>query len=172
MNVSTLRGLVVGATLALGFAALAPTSAQAQGVRFGVEAAWANDFDLGVGAFGKFGLTEISEKAITGRVSFDYFFPGKVFGVSQKYWELNGDALLDIVNKKSSVKPYVGAGVVYSHYSVDIGCGTSCSGSSNDFGLNLLGGLNFGNSKMMPFVEAKYEIRSGGEFVLKAGLHF
>ena len=172
MKAATLRGLVVGATMALGFAVLAPTAAHAQGVKFGVEAAYANDFDFGVGAFGKFGLATVSGHDITGRVSFDYFFPGKSFGVKQTYWELNGDGLLNIASKSSSVKPYVGAGVVYSHYSVDVGCGTFCSGSSNDFGLNALGGLNFGNSKMMPFVEAKYELRSGGEFVVKAGIHF
>lgn len=172
MTRSTIRGLVAGATLALGFAVFAPSAAQAQGVRFGVEAAWANDFDFGVGAFGKFALAELSEKAITGRVSFDYYFPGKAFGVSQKYWELNGDALLDIVNKSSSIKPYVGAGILYSHYSVDVGCGSYCSGSSNDVGANLIGGINFGKTKLMPFLEAKYELRTGGEFVLKGGIHF
>lgn len=170
MKASTLRGLVAGATLALGFAVLAPSKAEAQGMQFGVAVSYADDYDLGVGAFAKFHLADMSNRAIGGRIGFDYFFPGN----DLKAWSLNGDALLNIATNDASMKPYIGAGVGYRHFSLDNSfcgvAGVDCS--SNDIGLNLIGGLNFGKSKMMPFVEAKLEVGDGSQFVLKAGLHF
>lgn len=170
MKASTLRGLVVGATMALGFAVLAPNKAEAQGVQFGVAASYADSWDFGVGAFGKFHLADVSNRAIGGRIGFDYFFPGN----NRKAWSLNGDALLNIATNDASLKPYVGAGVGYRHFSYDSGfCGvTGVDCSSSDVGLNLIGGLNFGKSKMMPFVEAKLEVGNGSQFVAKAGIHF
>lgn len=164
MQVNMIRRVVGSVAISMVLSLATPATANAQTVQLGAELAWGDDVDLGVGAFGKFALTEVSGKAVTGRVTFDLFFPGNSF----KYWELNGDGLLDIVNKSSSMKPYVGAGINYGHSSSD-NC-TQCSGG--DVGINAIGGLNFTTSKFRPFVEAKLELRDGGQFILKGGIHF
>jgi opacity protein-like surface antigen len=188
MSVGKLRGLLAGTGALAGLAMMAPVAAHAQaqtaGTRFGVEAAYGdNSIGFGLGAFVKFHLADMSGHPITGRATFDYFFPGtggydcSDCGVSFHYWELNADGLYDI-SSKGNIKPYVGAGLTYAHSSVsynDTYCNEfECGSLSNsDFGLNILGGLNFmANSKLMPFVEAKYELRSGGEFLLVGGVHF
>ncbi len=190
MSVPHLRGLTAGVAAAAALVAFQPSAARAQaqtaGTRFGVEAAYGDhNVNFGVGAFVKFHLVELSEHPITGRVAFDYFFPGNGgydcvdCGYSLKYWEADADGLYDIASK-GNVKPYLGAGLTYAHESVSFnsgycnGFGVFCPTYGNgNFGLNVLGGLNFmANSKLMPFVEAKYELRSGGEFMLKGGIHF
>ena len=130
------------------------------------------------GAFIKFHLADVSEHPITGRVTFDYYFPSSsnFGGYSYKYWEIAADGLFDITTASSNTKPYVGAGLTYAHqsfandycdfYNID------CGGGSNT-GLHIVGGLNFmANSKLMPFVEAKIELSSGSEFIIKGGIHF
>ncbi|MGH7593672.1 MAG: hypothetical protein ACRELE_07465 [Gemmatimonadales bacterium] len=180
-----LRGMALATSAALGLALAAPAAAHAQaqtsGTRFGVEAAYADHFNFGVGAFVKFHLAELSGKPLTGRASFDYYFPGSYggftgFSYSQKYFQISGDALYDLT-ANSNVHPYLGAGLVYSHYSIDC---TGCIGiGSGGVGLDILGGLNFmANSKLMPFVEVNLGLGGGagtygsGEFVIKGGIHF
>ena len=171
------RGFVVGASVALGLilvASSADAQAQTSGTRFGIEAAFAtnNDVGIGAGAFVKFHLAEVSEHAITGRVAFDYYFPSStgLYGSGYKYWELAADALLDIV-AKGTTKPYVGAGITYAHSSFSC---TGCVGvGGSNTGLDIVGGLNFmADRKLMPFVEAKIELSSGSEFIIKGGIHF
>jgi hypothetical protein len=183
MKVSMIRGLTIGAAAALGLVVTAQSaSAQAQtsGTRFGVEAAFAtnNDIGIGAGAFVKFHLADISEHPITGRAVFDYYFPSSsnFGGYSYKYWELAADGLFDIATAKADLKPYVGAGVTYAHASfADDYCSfyhIDCGGGGST-GLHVVGGLNFmANAKLMPFVEAKLELKSGGEFIIKGGIHF
>jgi hypothetical protein len=185
MQVKMLRGLAVGASAALGLALVASSaSAQAQtsGTRFGVEAAFGanNSVGIGVGAFIKFHLADISEHPITGRASFDYFFPGSSYcggfdGCGVHYFKIAADGLYDIANASSNIKPYVGAGLEMTRISFgDSYCGGgfySCS--SSNVGLDLVGGINFaGNSKLMPFVEVNLAASSGSEFLIKAGIHF
>jgi hypothetical protein len=171
----------LGTAAALGVALVAPAAAhaqaQTQGTRFGVEADIANhSTGFGVGAFVKFHLAEISEHPITGRATFDYYFPSSsnFGGFSYHYWEVAGDGLFDITNASSKIKPYVGAGLTYWHASFG---GNYCSlfscGSTGGVGLDILGGINFmANSKLMPFVELKLDARSGGDFIIKGGIHF
>ena len=179
------RGFIVGASAALGLVLVASSAnaqAQQSGTRFGIEADYGSQsIGFGVGAFVKFHLAEISEHAVTGRVSFDYYFPGNSYcggfngDCGYKYFEVSGDGLLDIANSSSDIKPYVGAGLLYTHTSFgSVYCnypGASCG--SGGIGLDVLGGLNFmANSKLMPFVEAKLDLRSGGAFIIKGGIHF
>jgi hypothetical protein len=178
-----LRGMLAGTAAMFGLAVVA-TSAQAQaqtaGTRFGVEAAFGanNSVGIGVGAFVKFHLADISEHPITGRVSFDYFFPGSSYcdDCGVKYFKVAADGLYDIANAKSNIKPYVGAGLELTHISFnDNACGgfAGCDAGSSDLGLDLVGGINFaGNSKLMPFVEINLAASSGSEFLIKAGIHF
>lgn len=186
MQVSMLRGMAIGASAALGLALMAPSAgaqAQTAGVRFGVEADYAtnNNVGIGAGAFVKFHLADISEHPITGRATFDYYFPSSsnFGGFTTHYWELSADGLFDIV-AKGDTKPYVGAGLTYgnwsygytSAYCVGIYAGL-CGGSTSNTGLHFVGGINFmGGSKLMPFVEAKIEVSSGSEFIIKGGIHF
>jgi len=183
MSVTHLRGLVAGAAAVAALVALQPSAANAQaqtsGTRFGVEAALGtnNNVGIGAGAFVKFHLAEISEHPITGRATFDYFFPSSsnFGGYTAHYWQIEADGLYDIVNKSSTTKPYIGAGITYSKWSYGGGyCnlfGISCSTSWT--GLDFVGGLNFmSNSKLMPFVEAKIDVSGGSEFLIRAGIHF
>ena len=181
MLVRMLRGFVMGAGAAFGLALVAPSTghaqAQAIGTRFGIEAALANhSTGFGVGAFVKFHLAEISEHPITGRVSFDYYFPSSsnFFGYSYHYWEAAADGLFDITNASSNIKPYVGAGLTYADASFGGGyCNIYSCGSSGSIGLDLVGGINFmADKKLMPFVELKLDARSGGDFIIKGGIHF
>jgi outer membrane protein W len=185
MQVRMLRGMAIAASAVLGSALMttvASAQAQTSGTRFGVEAAFGanNSVGIGVGAFIKFHLAEISEHPITGRVSFDYFFPGSSYcggfsGCGVHYFKIAGDGLYDIANAKSNIKPYVGAGLELTHVSYGsaycdefgAGCGSS------DLGLDLVGGINFaGNSKLMPFIEINLAASSGSEFLIKGGIHF
>jgi hypothetical protein len=177
MNVRFSRLLLAGAALAL--VAFAPTSARAQaqknGFRLGVEADLADHHQgFGVGAFGKFHLAEISERAVTGRVNFDYYFPSNSYYGSTKIWTIEGSGIIDIV-AKGETKPYLGAGLTYENWSYSSSyCGGAfaCpSASSTD--LHVLGGVNFmGNSKLMPFAEAKLILSGGSSLVLRGGIHF
>ena len=192
MQVSTLRGMAIGATAALGLALVAPSvnaQAQTSGTRFGVEAAFGTqNVGIGAGAFVKFHLADISEHPITGRVSFDYFFPGSSnfgYASSVSFWQIEADGLFDIATEKADMKPYVGAGITYEHWSFSYtGCiidGVDyCHGLGSSFngtGLDIVGGLNFmANSRLMPFVEAKLDVSSsygsGSTFIIKGGIHF
>jgi hypothetical protein len=191
MKVSTLRGMAIGATAALGLALIAPSAnaqAQTSGTRFGVEAAFGtNSVGVGAGAFVKFHVTDVSEHPITGRVSFDYFFPGTSnFGYtsSVNYWQIEADGLVDLV-AKGDTKPYVGAGLTYDHWGFSyngINCTVGginyCPNSSyTGTGLDIVGGLNFmSNAKLMPFVEVKLDISSsygsGSTMIFRGGIHF
>jgi len=175
---------MVGAGAAFGLAMIAPAAAHAQaqtaGTRFGVEAAYGSEhIGFGVGAFVKFHLLDVSEHPITGRVSFDYYFPSSSFcgafaDCGYKFFEIAGDGLFDLATSNAKIKPYVGAGLVYAHssFSADF-CDFSDCGGNGDLGIDVLGGINFmGNSKLMPFVEAKFDLRSGGAFIIKGGVHF
>jgi opacity protein-like surface antigen len=183
MQVRMLRGMAIGATAVLGLALIAPSAqaqAQTSGTRFGVEAAFgANDnVGIGVGAFIKFHLADMSEHPITARVAFDYFFPGSSYcgGLADcgvHYFIVSAVGLYDIANPKSNIKPYVGAGLEYTVISYGSGfCDNLCP-SASAFGLDLVGGINFAaNSKLMPFVELSLGAGSGSEFLIKGGIHF
>ena len=184
MSVRILRGLAIGACAMLGLALIAPTAhaqAQKSGVRFGVEGALGTQhLGIGVGAFAKYHLADISEHPITGRVAFDYYFPSSsnFGGFSTKYWELAADGLFDIATEKSDLKPYVGAGLTYGSWSYSYDnayCGlyaNLCNGSTNSTNLHLVGGINFmGNSKLMPFAEVKLNTASGSSLIFKGGVH-
>ncbi len=187
MKFSMLRGSMASAGMLAALAVLAaPQASQAQaqksGTRFGVEAAFGanNSVGIGVGAFVKFHLAELNEHPITGRASFDWFFPGNSYcggyaGCGAHYYKLAGDGLYDIANPNSNVKPYIGAGLEYTHYSYGSGyCGYYGGGCGFGYlGLDLVGGINFAaNTKLMPFVELNLAASTGSEFLIKAGVHF
>ncbi len=69
------------------------------------------------------------------------------------------------------MKPYVGGGISFGHVSYKVT--TPGLGNDSDFGLNVMGGLHFkAQDRFLPFVEARYEIKDGGQFILTAGAYF
>jgi len=185
MQVNMLRGMAIGASAVLGLALIAPSAraqAQTSGTRFGVEAAFGtnNNVGIGAGAFVKFHLTEISDHPITGRVAFDYYFPSSsnFGGFTTHYWEVAADGLFDIATASAETKPYIGAGLTYWKYTYGYDTAycnqfaSLCNASTSSTGLHVVGGVNFmGNSGLMPFVEAKLELSSGSELIIKGGIH-
>jgi opacity protein-like surface antigen len=171
MQVKFARSLFTGAIAAFGFAVATPATAEAQ-MGFVVQANYGDDVDFGVGAGVGFGLGSLTTNhGIRAEATFDYYFPGgdSDFG-DLKYWEINGNALMDI----SSVPGlYVGAGVNYANTSFDCDiCGEfDVDNSASDIGLNLLAGWSFSGSKG-PFVQAKFELGGGEQLVISGGLRF
>lgn len=162
-------------TLALAaVAAFIPAVAHAQGVKpfhFGVQGDFETDgSNFGVGGRVEYGLATMVPSLTNFRVagSFDYFFVGS--GVT--LWELNANALTDIPMSSSPLNLYIGAGLNYAHASVDLG-GAFGTVSNSDVGLNVLGGLRFKNmGSMTPFVEARFELGGGENFIITGGLLF
>ena len=143
----------------------------------GAELAYANDLDLGVGLRVDLPVEAIHERfSVTG--SFLYFFPGEssdeIPGVEAdvEYWEFNANGRFRIANDEVSLTPYVGAGLNVGRLtgSVDISGVGGASNSSTEAGLNLLGGLEFGRGPTRPFVEGRFEVGGGEQFVVSGGI--
>jgi hypothetical protein len=144
--------------------------------RFGANLSWASDTDLGIGARASFGLGGLSAgRPIEGLVTFDYFFPDDVAGVDSKYWEASVNGIYRLAMPESSLAPYLGAGVLLGHSSVDAGS-TVCNiadCSNNNIGLNLIGGFRFkGGPRFLPFAEARFEVAEESQLVLTVGAFF
>lgn len=170
-----IKSLFAGAVLALGLAAVAPSSAQAQ-IGFVVQANYALDGieAFGVGAGVNFGIGSLTEKhGIRGEATFDYFLPDDYGfggqGYSYNYWQINANALMDI---KAVQNLYVGTGLNYSKASVDYD-GVGCDFCSNsDIGLNVIGGYKLGSGKAAPFVQGRLELGGGSNLVVTGGFRF
>lgn len=157
--------------LAVGVMA-APAQAQAQ---FGVQANFADDADFGIGVRGQFGLGEALNaeggwRDLVGVVSFD-FYPD-CGPADCTYWEINGNALYPFRVEGSELSPYVGGGLNIAHISFDSGVVGADDISDTDVGLNGVGGLIFDLGGIDAFVEGKFEIGGGEQFVLTFGALF
>jgi opacity protein-like surface antigen len=142
-------------------------SASAQ-ARFGTQLNYAADTHFGLGARVGFPLgEELKRKGIEGLVTFDYFFP-KGF----TYWTATANGLYHFTPANSSVKPYVGGGLSLGHTSID-GVSPGLNADATDVGLNVAAGLRFkAQDRLLPFIEARYELKRAGQFVLAAGVYF
>ncbi len=176
MQLKFAHTMFAGALVATGLALATPATANAQIV---LKAEYGSDADFGVGGGFGFPLTNFSNgTAIKAEATFDYFFPScdgcDAVGASFKVWEINGNAMAHMVASQPSL--YFGAGVRYYKwdYSFD-GCGIYCDAWANadGIGLNLLAGWDFsGTKKTTPFVEAKFEVGNGNQFVVSGGIRF
>ena len=160
--------VAVGILFSLGVMA-APAEAQ---VAFGVHANYASDFDLGVGAraqssLGNFVDAESSLAALTGVLSFDYYFPD-CGGADCSYLELNGNVQYPL-EMGENFAPYVGGGLNVARASVDLGEFGDGDASNTEIGLNALGGASFDLGGFDVFAEAKIELGGGEQFVLTFG---
>lgn len=99
--------------------------------------------------------------------SFDYFFIDNV-----TYFEINANVLYSFTMANSPVTPYAGGGLNYARMSVDFGPPIG-SQSNSDVGLNLVGGVQFRSmGSLKPFVEGRFELGGGENFIITAGLLF
>lgn len=169
MQIKLLRTLVGSAALAGVLAVATPSVANAQ-IGFVAQASYAVDGveEIGIGGGVNFGIGSLTEKyGIKLETTFDYFLVED----PAKFWQINGNLLYDM---KAVPNLYLGAGMNYSKSSVDLP-GTACDivdCSSSDIGLNILGGYKLGAGKMAPFVQAKFELGGGEQFIVTAGIRF
>lgn len=161
--------LAAAVVLALG---AQPADAQ---VRFGPQVSYADDFDLGVGARAEFGLGSLFGEDgaladLTGMLAFDYYFPdcGSGFGdFDCSYWEINANVHYPL-DLGEGIAPYVGGGLNFARFSVDVDSGFGSFGaSSSDIGLNALGGIKFMAGSLAAGAEAKIELGGGEQFVIQ-----
>jgi opacity protein-like surface antigen len=158
------RLMLMLAVLALAGAAANGLAAQ---VRFGGQLDWGDDTDLGVGARLEYAPRALFKSApVFSAASFDFFFPGN----DVTYLEINYNIFYQFVQGSSQVTPYAGGGLNFAYASVDTPAGSS---SDSELGLNLGGGVKFKTStKLQPFVEARFELSGGEQFVITGGLIF
>ncbi len=158
-----MRKLVAAAGVVIAAFAFAP---RAEAQAFGANLSWGDDTDFGLGARVAFPIGgSVGQKGIKGLATFDYFFPDGF-----DFWEITGNGVYDI-SSSGSATPYVGAGITFARASYDVGPGFN--GSNSEVGLNLLGGARFKpTGNVQPFVEARFQIRDGSQFVLSGGVFF
>lgn len=135
---------------------VAPAEGQ---VHIGPQVSYADDADFGIGARVVAGVPDYAGFEVAG--SFDYFFPEV-----GDYWEINGNLLYNFqIEGNDSFRPYAGGGLNVANFS---------NGTSNtEVGANLVGGAKFAtDASTTPYLEARYEIEGGEQFVLTAGLLF
>ena len=164
-----IKSLFAGAVLALGLAAVAPSSAQAQ-VGFVVQGSYGFDVEaLGVGGGVNLGLGSLTEKqGIRLEATFDYFLADDPLN----YWEINGNLLKDI---PSIANLYVGAGINYANFSYDNDdlCGAFCDAlDTSEIGINILGGYRLGSGKAAPFVQARFALGGAEQLYVTGGFRF
>jgi len=164
------------AVTVIALAATVPRAAHAQlgvvveadhGSKVGGAAAW------GAGGGIRFPLGYWSQRGgFFGEITLDWFFPARTtvngLSVSQTYWEANFDGVVDL---KPAPWLYVGTGFNFTDLSIDTGDLAAPYGGS-ELGVNLIGGIKLGNHRGAPFLQARYELGGGKQFVASAGVHF
>lgn len=142
--------------------------ASADRMRFGAQVSYADDADFGVGVLLDYPMSRLLNNApVFAQASADIFFPGNDI----TYFELNWNVLYKFRIQSSPIAPYAGAGLNFAIASVGGGCTGDCS--SSDLGANMVGGVRFPNAgKLLPFVQVRYELGGGEQFVLTGGIHF
>lgn len=159
------------ARVLLGVAGLCVMPAIADAQRFGAQANWGFDSDLGVGGrfemnmTGAFKQEPFSKAVFVG--SFDYYFIDCATGVDCSYWEVNPGVVIPV--SAQNMKPYFGAGLNLARASASI---SGISSSSTETGINLIGGLRFALSGMSSFAEARLSLGGGDQLALSFGVLF
>jgi opacity protein-like surface antigen len=147
-------------------------------VQFGGQVNYGTDTDFGVGARVALGLEQLLEGLeITG--AFDWFFPdleNDDEDVDYTYFEVNGNVLYKLsLQQTTAFIPYLGAGVNVAHGSLDseILGNDEVEISDTEVGMNVLGGMKVKLTEdVQPFIECRFEIGGGKQFVVTGGLLF
>jgi len=155
---------LAGAAILLG-AGSAAQAQQVNPVRFGAKASFAEDADFGVGARVEVGLPQLASRVFA-IGSFDWFFPDGF-----DYFEVNANLGYSVPVTSTSISPYVGGGLNIARFSVDY---LGHSASNTEVGLNVLGGMKFkpAAARFTPFVEGRFELSGGEQFVISGGILF
>jgi len=151
--------LVALASLLLSTAAVAQRKQMLLGPQVGFAT---NDFDFFLGA--QFSYPVAPQFDIY--PSFDLYFPGN----NVTAWALNGDVRYWPKLNMADAGLYVGAGLNYTHVSVDLG--PFGSASANEVGLGLLGGWDFKAVSWRPFAQLRIVIGDADRIELGGGVNF
>ncbi len=98
--------------------------------------------------------------------SFDLYFPGN----NVTAWALNGDVRYWPRLNTPNAGLYIGAGLNYTHVSVDFG--PFGSASANEVGLGLLGGWDFKAVSWRPFAQLRIVIGDADRVEIGGGVNF
>jgi len=133
----------------------------------GIQLSYAEDAHFGVGLRYENDLYKVIS-GVTPKLhfifAFDYFFPEAPVDT---YYEGNVNLTYQLGNPRRVIGPYLGGGLNYARAEATGG------GSNGEVGLNILGGVRFRSaSRMVPFVEVRFEAGGGEQFVLTGGLLF
>jgi hypothetical protein len=152
--------------------AVAPLKAQEivtvprEPANLGLQASYAEDAHFGIGIRYENDVNKVISSAparLHFIFAFDYFFPEAPVDT---YYEGNVNLTYQFGDMRRAIGPYFGGGLNYAHAE---GGGISDS----EVGLNILGGIRFRSaSKMVPFLEVRYELGGGEQFVLTGGILF
>ena len=156
--------------IAVALLLFAGNAAQA-GVSVGINGDWnkfrhANSGDWGIGGRLSFG------GQLRGMVTFDYYFvdAGDFFengndnGLDMKFWEANADLVYRFPTP--TVRPYLGAGVGIARHTFSGGIDALLDDNKTKTGFNILGGAEFGNGPVRPFIEVRGTFYSKDEAFL------
>ena len=127
--------------------------------RFAPQLSVGSKADFGLGGRVHIGVRSPDRLAVI--PMFDWFFPGD----DQTYWELNANLAYFFKVNTNSVAPYAGGGL-------NIAYSSQGDTSHTDPGFNLLGGTLIGSGPVHPFVEVRFELAGGEQFVLTGGVLF
>ncbi len=153
------KGALVSALLG-GFLFCLPSGAAGQAL-FGAEALFGTDTDFGLG--GRVHLDLGTTAPLEFQGGFDLFFPDG----PADYWEINANLWYDIPNSGgSSALPYLGGGLNIGHTSEGEGF------DNTDLGVNLGGGVKFGFTNTIPFLEARVTLGGVEQFIIGGGVLF
>ena len=156
-------------TVLTGAVSVAPAILAAQQpFHLGAQASWGSDSDVGIGVRYENDLNRlIPARNLRVVGSFDWFFPGN----NVDYFEINANVAYQFTLPGSRIGPYAGGGLNIARANTDLGVlGRS---SDTQVGLNLLGGLRFPSAgRIRPYVEGRFELSGGEQFVLTGGLLF
>lgn len=173
---------ICAGVLALAVLGLAPRPLTAQ-LSLGLQASSAEKTDFGIGprAVLDFGPFDAGLRVVG---SFEIFFPGQTllqheadsFGVQIQgdadYWEANLNLLYTLGLLLVPLTPYLGGGLNIARTVVKNSTDGLLDRERTDKGVNLLAGLELGIGGLSPFVEFRYEVEGGEQWVLTGGVVF
>lgn len=153
-------------------AAARPATSSAEKTSFGLQLDVGTQTDFGIGGRAVFGLQSLFPGTpLDGIVSFDYYFPSAQAGVTNHFWEINGNLAYRLrVPARSSFRPYLGGGLNIAHASTST---ATASGSSTDADLNILGGTTIKvRGTLTPFLEIRGVVGNANQVVFTGGIRF
>lgn len=141
----------------------------ARQVSVGTQANWGSDADFGVGGRAVFDLGRLV-RGLETHAAFDWFFPGPDLGVDVTYWEANANVVYRF-GGDAPVTGYAGTGLNLARFAASTkALGTEVAGKETKGGLNALGGLQLQLRGLRPFLEGRFELGGGEQFVVAIGL--